>query len=100
MTDGLNHPHGDIMATKEIFESQYEKYNDIPTDLDELASMLNDGLEKIDIAGKLVMKDSVVCFNFGKYKGHPVCKNQHYIEWMLNADFPADTKRKLIQFRH
>ncbi len=39
---------------------------------------------RIDAAGEVV-------FNFGQHAGEPVREHDDYLDWMLGADFPADT---------
>lgn len=39
--------------------------------------------------------DGTVRFGFGKHEGEPVRGNRSYAEWMLEADFPEETKARL-----
>jgi DNA polymerase-3 subunit epsilon len=45
----------------------------------------------------------VEVFNFGKNKGKPVAdvlkREPGYYDWMMQGDFPLDTKRKLTQIK-
>ena len=40
-----------------------------------------------------------VMFNFGRHRGQPVRLNDEYLEWMLGADFPRDTKAAIRLLR-
>lgn len=48
---------------------------------------------EVDRSGKLIRRDGEVCFAFGKHRGEPVREHPEYAEWLLGADFPADTKK-------
>lgn len=44
-----------------------------------------------------------ILFNFGKHNGKPVKyilkQEPQYYDWMINGDFPLDTKRKLTEIK-
>lgn len=40
-----------------------------------------------------------VLFNFGRHRGQPVRLNDEYLEWMLSASFPPDTKAAIRLLR-
>ncbi len=86
----------DISATYEILEAQLEKYDDLSTEVGELAEF-SQFHRSADLMGRLVYneKDEVV-FNFGKYKGksvEQVFKDEpSYYFWMMKGDFPLSTK--------
>lgn len=40
-----------------------------------------------------------VMFNFGRHRGQPVRLNDEYLEWMMGADFPPDTKAAIRLLR-
>ena len=40
-----------------------------------------------------------VVFNFGKHAGEPVRDHPDYVDWMLTADFPHDTRETLTQLK-
>ena len=57
-----------------------------------------------DFAGRIVYDDNGnELFNFGKYKGQPVCevlkKDPGYYSWILNGDFTLNTKNVLTKIR-
>lgn len=89
----------DTLATYEVFKAQLDKYGDLPKDIDGLAEYTGTG-KGLDVSGKIA-KDSKgsPVINFGKYRGVPVemvyRKDPDYINWMMNGDFPSDTKSVL-----
>lgn len=40
-----------------------------------------------------------VVFNFGQHRGEPVGDHPDYVEWMLGADFPRDTRATLLALK-
>lgn len=105
----------DSYATLEVLQKQIEKYQGqqikdqkgnlyepVKNDMDELhkLSMSNNA----DLAGRLKYNSNgAVVFNFGKHKDKPVSevlsKEPSYYDWMMNGDFPLDTKKKLTQIK-
>jgi DNA polymerase-3 subunit epsilon len=58
----------------------------------------------VDLAGRMVMNSKgEEVFNFGKHKNKnvtAVLKDEpSYYDWMMNGDFPLDTKRKLTEIK-
>ena len=93
----------DITATYEVFVAQLEKYPDIKKDVDYLAEFTN-MQNTVDLAGRIVYNEKKEeVFNFGKHKGKLVTevfqKEPSYYEWMMNGDFPAETKQVLTSIR-
>lgn len=94
----------DIEATYEVFKAQLERYEDqLPDNIEALAHFTSFN-RYVDYAGFIVLNDKdVPCFSFGKYKGRPVAdvfkEVPGYLGWILNADFPLYTKRKLQEIR-
>lgn len=54
---------------------------------------------EVDRAGKLRRRDGEIVFAFGKHAGEPVAGHPDYVDWMLGADFPEETKRILRRLR-
>lgn len=63
-------------------------------DRDELVE-LSAPASEVDRAGKLRREDGEVVFAFGRHAGDPVARHPDYVDWMLGADFPRETKRIL-----
>ena len=58
----------------------------------------------VDLAGRIIYNDQKVpVFNFGKYKGVSVeevlRKDMGYYGWMMNGDFPLNTKQVLTNIK-
>jgi DNA polymerase-3 subunit epsilon len=80
----------DVLATIDILRGQIFMY-DISDPVKE--SEYDNEDEKIDIAGKIIMKDGIPVFNFGKNKGLSVKSDIQYCMWCLGAkDITLNTK--------
>ena len=49
----------------------------------------------VDYNRKIVLKEGEYCYNFGKNKGGRILDDTGYANWMLQGDFPEDTKMHL-----
>lgn len=88
----------DILATVEVFEAQLERYDDLPTDMNELQKFCNYGKEILDLSGKFTTdSDGDVVFNFGSKKGVKAKDDIGYVQWMISKDFPMDTNNICMQ---
>lgn len=87
----------DVLATIRVLEGQYEKYSDLPTDIDGLDAYCNPRDPSwVDRTGKLKWVEGLVCINFGKKKGTKlrdiVDGDPGFAKWILRSDFPRDTR--------
>lgn len=104
----------DTQATYEVLVSQIEKYegqevfDSLGKKLDTIQNdmgMLHDltTSSRVDLAGRMIYKDGIEVFNFGKHRGKPVTKilerEPSFYDWVMKGDFPLDTKRKLTQIK-
>ncbi|QOI98006.1 MAG: 3'-5' exonuclease [Flammeovirgaceae bacterium] len=105
----------DTEASMEVLLAQVERYNNQPVtdgmgkkigeiknDMDTLAQLTTSDL--VDLAGRMIKgKQGEIQFNFGKHKGKNVLDvlrdEPSYYDWMMNGDFPMDTKRKLTEIK-
>jgi DNA polymerase-3 subunit epsilon len=105
----------DTQATMEVLFAQIEKYENqtvtdalghpvgvIRNEMDELHKLTSSRI--IDLAGRMVTNDKgEAIFNFGKHRQKPVLavlkQEPSYYDWMMNGDFPLDTKRKLTEIK-
>lgn len=104
----------DTQATYEVLVSQIEKYEgqeafdnlgnklaDIKNDMGVLHGLTTS--DRVDLAGRMVYKDGVEVFNFGKHRGKVVTdvlqQEPSFYDWIMKGDFPLDTKRKLTQIK-
>ena len=93
----------DTMATYEVLKAQLDRYPELKNDvafLSEFSSFTNN----VDFAGRMVYNEkNQEVFNFGKYKGRlveEVLKQEPaYYSWMMNGDFPLNTKQKLTEIK-
>lgn len=86
----------DTMATFEVLEAQLERYSDLPTDVEQL-SIYSSQNRNVDLMGRLIYNDEgKEVINFGKYKGklaeEVLRHDPGYFSWILNGDFPQNTK--------
>jgi DNA polymerase-3 subunit epsilon len=87
----------DAIATLKVLQGEFRKYDDLPTDPDELDRLINERDPfNLDREGKLRWVDNEVTINFGKKKGEKVrdlvIDDPNYLKWILRGDFPRDTK--------
>ena len=94
----------DTRATYEVLKAQLDKYPDkLNNDVQFLSSFskMNDN---VDFAGRIIYNDKhIPVFNFGKYKGQSVedvlARDPGYCGWMMQGDFPQNTKQVLTKLR-
>lgn len=105
----------DTAATLAVLEAQIARYEHQPV-LDSMGRQLgiieNDVVQlhaltaapTLDFAGRMVYNaQGIPVFNFGKHKNKPIvqvlAEEPTYYNWMMQGDFPLDTKRKLTQIK-
>lgn len=94
----------DTEATYEILKAQLEKYSDQIENNMEFLSNFTRMNNNVDLAGRFVYnEEGIEVFNFGKYKGQPVLsvlqKEPGYYAWMMQGDFPQNTKQVLTRIK-
>ena len=94
----------DVIATYEVLKSQLDKYNDLENDVNLLSREYSSFNNNVDLAGRIIYNDKgVEVFNFGKHRGKSVTevlKNEpSYYSWMMDGDFPLNTKQVLTKLR-
>jgi len=105
----------DTEATMEVLLAQVERYEGqdvfdglnnkvgmIKNDVETLSKLTSSGM--VDLACRMVLNSKgQEVFNFGKHKNKLVTavfkEEPSYYEWMMNGDFPLDTKRKLTEIK-
>lgn len=105
----------DTQATMEVLLAQVERYEgqevtdglnrkigEIKNDIETLHKITSTGM--VDLAGRMIFNQKgEEIFNFGKHKNKVVTEvfriEPPYYEWMMNGDFPLDTKRKLTEIK-
>ncbi|MEM6642753.1 MAG: 3'-5' exonuclease [Bacteroidota bacterium] len=104
----------DTKATYDVLLSQVERYQGLEAKDNlgnKMATLENDmkilheltTTNRVDFAGRIIIKDGIETFNFGKHRGKPVAevlqKEPSFYDWMMKGDFPLDTKRRLTQIK-
>lgn len=105
----------DTDATMEVLLAQVERYDgqpvtdiannkvgEIKNDVEVLSKLTCSDL--VDLAGRMTRNaNGQEVFNFGKHKNKLVMQvfkeEPAYYDWMMNGDFPLDTKRKLTEIK-
>ncbi len=113
--NGAHTAEADAEASMDVLVAQVERYNgqevtdglgkkigDIKNDMDALSKITNTDL--VDLAGRMVRNGKgEEIFNFGKHKNKIVIlvlkQEPSYYEWIMNGDFPLDTKRRLTEIK-
>ncbi|MGM9832446.1 MAG: exonuclease domain-containing protein [Candidatus Limisoma sp.] len=101
--DDAHSANADTRATYEVLKAQLDKYPSLQNDVDFLSKFSTHN-RNVDLAGRIVYNDNnVEVFNFGKYKGIPVEEvlktDSGYFGWILNGDFPQNTKNVLTNIK-
>jgi len=114
--EGAHGAEADTKATYEVLKAQIDRYKGVEyEDIEghkttpivneiEALSEFSSHNQNVDFAGRVILSDKgIEVFNFGKYKGVPVEqvfeKDPGYYGWMLNSEFPLDTKKVLTQIK-
>ena len=85
-----------------VTDASGRKIGEIKNDVDTLSKLISDDM--VDLAGRMIKNEKgEEIFNFGKHKGKKVTavfkEEPAYYDWMMNGDFPQDTKRKLTEIK-
>ncbi len=105
----------DTLATYEVLNAQVQKYKNVKIKNhkgEEITPIENDmavlhqltAQKIIDFAQRMTYNEKgEEVFNFGKYRGMLINdvfkKDKNYYDWIMQGDFPLDTKRKLTEIR-
>lgn len=101
--DNAHSAEADALATWSVLKAQLDRYQDIPHDIEGLHRMSGQN-NLADLAGRLVYNhNQEIVFNFGKHKGKRVKdifkEEPNYYNWMMDGDFPMQTKNVLTRIR-
>lgn len=93
----------DTMATYEVLQAQLDRYPELKNDINFLSDFSSFN-NNVDFAGRMIYNDKgEEVFNFGKFKGRLVSevlkKEPSYYGWMMNGDFPLNTKQQLTKIK-
>lgn len=102
--DNAHSAEADTRATYEVLKSQLKHYDDLENDIEFLSKEFSSFNNNVDFAGRMVFDENgVEVFNFGKHKGKSVSQvlrdEPSYYSWMMDGDFPLNTKQALTKIR-
>lgn len=102
--EGAHGALADTLATYEVLLGQLDRYSELQNDVDFLADFSSAG-KNLDLAARIVRDDNnVPIFNFGKHKGKAVKdvlrREPSFYDWMMQGDFPKNTKDVLRQLKY
>jgi DNA polymerase-3 subunit epsilon len=94
----------DTLATYEVLKAQLDKYPDLENDIEKLAAEFSFFNNNVDLAGRIIKDENgMEIFNFGKHKGKLVAEvlkqEPSFYAWMMDADFPLNTKQVLTKIK-
>lgn len=92
--DGAHEAMTDTVATRDVLVAQMERYQDLAKmPLPDLAKFSRGDAERIDFAGKILRDaDGDAVYGFGKSKGTKMKHDLGLAYWILDRDFPEQTK--------
>ena len=101
--DNAHSANADTEATYEVLQAQLDRYPNLENDVDFLSKFSSQN-RNVDLAGRIILNgNNVEVFNFGKYKGQPVeevlKRDSGYFGWMMQGDFPQNTKNVLTNIK-
>ncbi len=112
--DKAHSAEADTYASLDVLIAQVEKYKGmvVTDNLGKEVGRIENDMEilhaltlsnNIDLAGRMVSKNGIAFFNFGKHRNKEVLKvfkkEPSYYDWILKGDFPLDTKRRLTEIK-
>ena len=106
--DNAHSAEADTMATYQVLEAQLDRYasdeeDPLQNDVNYLAKYSCQS-RFVDYAGRMVLNDKdEPVFNFGKHRGKRVIDvlkaEPSYYSWIMDGDFPLDTKQQLTKIK-
>lgn len=102
--EGAHSALADTEATYEVLKEQINKYEELENNVEALAKFSSTG-RNLDLAARIVLDDhDNPIFNFGKHKGKTVKevlkKEPSFYDWMMQGDFPKNTKDVLSRLKY
>lgn len=94
--DGAHDALNDVLATDRVLEKVIELNFEDDVTVQDLDDLFQGDRKRFDIAGKLYIDiEGVHRWSFGKYIDKPITYDMGFTNWVLDKDFPADTKSKI-----
>lgn len=91
----------DTNATERVFFHQLNRLQEIfikegrEMTVEQIDAFCQNDKKRFDYAGKCYVQEDKIYWGFGKNQGKEVLSDRGYLNWVLNADFPIETKNKL-----
>lgn len=98
--EGAHGAEADTLATQQVLLAMLDRHPELPGKPADLAAWVDERrLERVDAEARLVVKDGVVVFGFGKHAGTPLAemaqRNPGYLAWVLRGDFSETVKLRV-----
>lgn len=95
--------NADTRATYEVLLAQLERYDDLADNVEELSNYSSQN-KNVDFMGRLIYdEEGREIINFGKYKGKVaedvLRKDAGYYGWIMQGDFPNNTKQAFTRIK-
>jgi len=84
--------NADVRDTRIVLSELMKGFPTIGSSVDEIIKYTTEGSTLVDYARKFYKEDGVYYFNFGTDRGNAVDTNPDFLQWMLDKDFPRNTK--------
>jgi DNA polymerase-3 subunit epsilon len=96
--DARHSAHADAVASAEVLAGELARYPDLPRDVEALHAFSTPTEGRfVDPDKRFFWRDGQAVFAFGEYRGRLLsdvaATHPAYLDWILNRDFPAETKR-------
>ena len=100
---GAHGAMADTKATYEVLQAQLDRYPDLENDIKWLSKFTTQK-RVVDFEGRFIFDDNDnVVVNFGKHKGKKLIDvfvtDPGYYGWMMNGEFPLNTKQALTRIK-
>lgn len=101
--EGAHSANADTRATYEILKAQFDRYSDLPKEMEKLAEYAGYN-NNVDLMGRLIRDEKGrILINFGKYKGKVatdiLAKDPGYYSWVMQGDFSENTKDEFTKIK-
>ncbi|WP_305239855.1 3'-5' exonuclease [uncultured Muribaculum sp.] len=95
--------NADTRATYEVLKAQIDHYPSLKNDIAFLSDFSSQN-KNVDLMGRIIYNEAgKEVFNFGKYKGQLVedvfRRDIGYYSWMMQGEFPANTKQVITNIK-
>ena len=95
--------NADTRATYEVLKAQLDHYPSLENDIAFLSDFSSQN-KNVDLMGRIIYNEAgKEVFNFGKYKGQLVedvfRRDIGYYSWMMQGEFPANTKQVITNIK-